>query len=322
MKLLYESVLERVNEMKTAKLTVMAMGLLLTCLTLAVTARADGARSYISPGGSDNRPCTRNQPCRTFDAALAKTDAGGEIVAMETGTYDPTTVSKSITLAAAPGADVAIRVATGNAITVTANAGDVVVLRGLRLGGPGKNVAGVNGVFFNINSPSCCVAVHIENSVISDFDRGVQMELGVASRLLVSDSVLRANKTGINMFVGGADGNGASIERTRFESNEVGLFHFGGNSAAVSNSVASGNGTGFLTQGSGKLELFNTIATKNHTGIKADGGIIRIAYCSLTGNGTGISASGGTIGTMGNNMVVNNDIDVAGSVNVVTFLPR
>jgi len=37
------------------------------------------------------------------------------------------------------------------------------------------------------------------------------------------------------MFVAGADGNGASIERTRFESNEVGLFHFGGNSAAVSN---------------------------------------------------------------------------------------
>jgi hypothetical protein len=39
--------------------------------------------------------------------------------------------------------------------------------------------------------------------------------------------------------------------------------------------------------------------------------------CSL-----GISASGGTIGTMGNNMVVNNDIDIAGSINVVTFLPR
>jgi len=86
--------------------------------------------------------------------------------------------------------------------------------------------------------------------------------------------------------------------------------------------VASGNGIGFQTEGSGKLEIFNTVATKNQTGIKADGGIIRIAYCSVSGNGTGISASGGTIGIMGNNMVVNNDIDVAGSINVVTFLPR
>jgi hypothetical protein len=308
--------------MKTSKVTVMAMALVLACLSFAITARADGARSYISPAGSDNRPCTRNQPCRSFDGALAKTDAGGEIVAMETGSYDPTTIAKSITLSSAPGADVAIRATSGNAVTISGNAGDVVVLRGLRIAGPGKNTAGTAGVFFNINSPSCCVSVSIEQSIISDFDRGVQMELGVASRLIVSDSVFRANKTGINMFVGGADGNGASIERSRFESNEVGLRHFGGNSAAVSNSVASGNGVGFLTEGSGKLELFHTVATKNHTGVKADGGIIRVAYCSTTGNGTGWSISGGTIASMGNNMVVNNDIDIAGAVNLVTFVPR
>jgi len=209
--------------MKTTRFTVTALALLLTCLSLTMTVRADGLRSYISPNGSDNRPCSRTQPCRSFDGALAKTDAGGEIVAMETGTYEPTTIAKSITLAAAPGADIAIRVNSGSAVTINANAGDVVVLRGLRLGGPGKNVAGTSGVLFNISSPSCCVAAHIENSTISDFERGVQMELGVASRLLVTDSVVRANKTGINMFVGGADGNGASFERTRFESNDVGL---------------------------------------------------------------------------------------------------
>lgn len=308
--------------MKITKLTMMAPALLLACLSLTTTARADGTRSYISPSGSDNRLCTRTQPCRSFDGALAKTDEGGEIVAMETGTYDPTTVTKSITLAAAPGADVAIRVAAGNAVTIGANSGDVVVLRGLRLGGPGKNVAGTAGVLFNINSPSCCVSVNIEHSIISDFDKGVQMDLGVASRLLVSDSVFRANKTGINMFVGGADGNGASIERTRFENNEVGLLHSGGNSAAVSYSVASGNGIGFLTEGGGKLELFHTVASKNGTGVKANGGLIRIAYCSATGNGTGWSISGGTIATMGNNMVLNNDVDIAGAVNLVTFVPR
>ncbi|HJY26829.1 MAG TPA: hypothetical protein VJ306_02250 [Pyrinomonadaceae bacterium] len=308
--------------MKTTKLTGMAMALMFACLSFVTTARADGARSYISPSGSDNRPCTRNQPCRTFDAAIAKTDAGGEIVAMETGTYDPTTIAKSITLTAAPGADVAIRANSGNAVTITANAGDIVVLRGLRIGGPGKNATGTAGVFFNINSPSCCVALHIEHSIISDFERGVQMELGVASRLIVSDSVFRANKTGINMFVGGADGNGASIDRSRFESNEVGLRHFGGNSAAVSNSIASGNGIGFQTEGSGKLELFYTVASKNGTGVKADGGIIRVAYSTATGNGHGWSLSGGTIASMGNNMVLNNDVDISGAINLVTFLPR
>src|SRR4029453_16525501 len=104
------------REMKITKLTVIMMGLLLTCLTFASTARADGVRSYISPSASDNRPFTRNQPCRTFDAALTKTDAGGEIIALETGAYDPTTITKAITLAAAPGADVAIHATTGNAV--------------------------------------------------------------------------------------------------------------------------------------------------------------------------------------------------------------
>ena len=131
--------------MKTTKLTVLIMALMLTCVFTS-TALADGARSYISPSGSDNRPCTRTQPCRTFDGAQAKTDAGGEIVAVDTGSYDPTTVTKSITLAAAPGADVAIRANTGSAVTVSPNVGDTVVLRGLRLAGPGKGVpsAGVH----------------------------------------------------------------------------------------------------------------------------------------------------------------------------------
>ena len=87
--------------MRITKAPVMIMGLLLTCLTFFSTARADGARSYVSPSGSDNRPCTRTQPCRTFDGAMAKTDAGGEVIAMETGAYDPTTITKSITLGAA-----------------------------------------------------------------------------------------------------------------------------------------------------------------------------------------------------------------------------
>jgi len=299
----------------------MMMGLLLTCLTYVSTAQADGLRSYISPSGSDNRPCSRNQPCRTFDAALAKTDAGGEIIALETGTYDPTTITKSITLASAPGADVAIRATSGNAVTVSPNIGDTVVLRGLRLGGPGKNVVGTNGVLVDITSPNCCIAVHLENTIITDFEEGVQMNLGVAARLHVTDSVLRSNKTGINFSVGGAEANGASIERTRFERNDTGLLAPSGNSITVSNSIATGNGTGFLTEG-GHIDIFNSVATKNSTGIRTTTGTVRLGYSSVMGNGTGVSTSGGLVHSMGNNMIVNNDIDIAGTNSFVTFVAR
>ena len=308
--------------MRITKTTVMAMGLLLTCLSFVSTARADGARSYISPGGSDNRPCTRNQPCRTFDAALAKTDAGGEIVALESGTYEPTTVSKAITLAAAPGADVGIHITTGNAVTITGSPGDVVVLRGLRLSGPGKNTAGVAGVLLDIESPNCCVAVHLENSIVSDFEKGVHIDVGVASMLTVSDTVFRSNKIGVNFGVGGAESNGASITRSRFERNDVGLQALNGNSITLSNSTVHGNGTGVQAEVGAKLDVFDSVLTKNGTGVKSNGGHIRMASCSVTGNGSGVSTGAGTISSMGNNMIINNDIDVAGVQNFITFLAR
>ena len=308
--------------MRITKTTVMTMGLLLTCLSFVSTARADGARSYISPSGSDNRPCSRTQPCRTFNAAIAKTDAGGEIVALETGTYEPTTINKAITIAAAPGAEVGIHATTGNAVTVTPNVADVVVLRGLHLTGPGKNVSGVNGVLLDITSPNCCVAVHLENSTVSNFDRGVQVDLGVASRLLVSDTTFRSNKIGINFRVGGADANGASITHSRFELNDVAVSALNGNSVTVSKSTVHGNGTGLLSEAGGKLDVFDSVITKNGTGVESNGGQIRLASCSITGNGTGVSTGGGTVFSMGNNMIVNNDIDVAGTQNFITFLAR
>lgn len=307
--------------MRITKATIMMMGLLLTCLGFVSTAHADGLRSYISPSGSDNRPCTRNQPCRTFDAALAKTDAGGEIIALETGTYDPTTITKAITLAAAPGADVAIRATSGNAVTVNTGTGDTIVLRGLRLGGPGKNVAGTNGVLVDIVSPTCCITVHLENTIITDFEDGVQMNLGVGARMLVSDSVLRFNKNGVNFSVGGAEANGASFERTRFEHNDIGLLALNGNSITVSNSIATGNGVGVQTDG-GKVDLFHSVVTKNSTGVKTNTGSVRMGYSSVVGNGTGVSTGSGLVHSMGNNMIVNNDIDVAGTNSFITFLPR
>jgi hypothetical protein len=228
-----------------------------------------------------------------------------------------------MTLAAAPGVDVGIRATTGNAVTVTGSVGDVVVLRGLRLTGPGKNVAGVNGVLLDITSPNCCVAVHLDNSIVSDFDRGVQVDLGVAGMFMVSDTTFRNNKIGVSFRVGGAENNGASITRSRFERNEVGLSALNGNSISLSNSTVHGNGTGVQGEIGAKVDVFDSVITKNSTGVKSNGGNIRLASCSVTGNGAGVSTSGGgAVYSMGNNMIINNDIDVAGVQNFITFLAR
>jgi len=176
-------------------------------------------------------------------------------------------------------------------------------------------------VFVDIVSPNCCISVHLENTTITDFEEGVQMNLGVGARLHVSDSVFRSNKTGINFSVGGAEALGASIDRTRFERNDTGLLAPGGNSITMSNSVATGNGTGVQTEG-GRVDLFQSVVTKNSTGIRTNSGSVRMSTCSVTGNGTGVSTGGGLVHSMGNNMIVNNDIDIAGTNSFVTFLAR
>jgi hypothetical protein len=72
----------------------------------------------------------------------------------------------------------------------------------------------------------------------------------------------------------------------------------------------------------GKLDIFQSVITKNSTGVDANGGVVRIAYSSVMGNSTGVSAGGGIVHSMGNNMIVSNDIDISGAINFSTFLAR
>ena len=86
--------------------------------------------------------------------------------------------------------------------------------------------------------------------------------------------------------------------------------------------MVHGNNIGLQADPGGKVDVFDSTITKNGTGIKTSGGYIRLASCSVTGNGHGITTDTGTVASMGNNMIINNDIDVAGAQNFITFLPR
>ena len=294
------------------KSTLMMLALLFSCFTFSSTARADGFRSYISPSGSDNRPCTRTQPCRTFDGAMAKTDEGGEVIALETSAYDPATVTKSITLTAAPGADVVIKAVTGNGVTISPLQSSTVVLRGLKISGPGK-AAGTFGVL--VDPENIGLALSVENCLISDFGVGIRALEVNSAQVMVSDSVMRNNTTGALIRIFGADPMGAAFTRARFERNAVGL-HVGlGNVVSVKDSVATANGSGFLADG-GSMTILNSMASKNGTAIDTEGfGSITIGYSIVTGNTVGLAAQG-SIRSMGNNMVEGNDIDQASSPNI------
>src|SRR5438128_7296523 len=106
-------------------------------LCLAPAALASNTRSAVSVNGSDANPCTPASPCRSFGAAMAQTNPGGEIIALDSAGYGPFTVSMSVTISGAPGVHAAISVTSGTGITVSAGVSDKIILRNLVLIGTG-----------------------------------------------------------------------------------------------------------------------------------------------------------------------------------------
>src|SRR5437899_3788069 len=126
-----------------------------TLAILALTVSAvlgQNNRSAVSLSGSDAASCMVLDPCRSFGAAMAKTNDGGEVVVLSTAGYGPFTVNKSVSVISPPGVYAGVTATAGTAITVNAP-GATVILRNLYLNAVGGS-AGVS-----INSDS---VVHIE----------------------------------------------------------------------------------------------------------------------------------------------------------------
>ena len=125
--------------------TALAVGLLIAGLALwSAPAQAQATRTWISGVGDDANPCSRTAPCRTFQGAISKTAAGGEINCIDPNGAGAVTITKSITLNCRE-TMASILVAGTNAITINAGVNDSVVIDGLTLTGPLTNM-GDNGI--------------------------------------------------------------------------------------------------------------------------------------------------------------------------------
>src|SRR4051794_5308803 len=57
------------------------------------------SRTFVSGRGNDTNPCTAALPCRTLNAALQLTIAGGEIYVLDTADFGPVNINKAVTIA-------------------------------------------------------------------------------------------------------------------------------------------------------------------------------------------------------------------------------
>jgi hypothetical protein len=292
-------------------------------------------RTFVSTVGDDSNPGTTEAPCRSFQAALALTAPGGEVIALDSGDYAAFVVDKAVTVGAAPEAYAAITVPSGDAVYVRAGGLDAVVLRNLVLVG----VGGRHGIFFETGG-----SLDLERITVTGFSgRGLRMTtVNAASSLVIRDSVFRANSAGV--VVNGSTGGRirVEIERTRADRNrDNGFWFLGGVRGTVRNAAATDNtNSGFFFQPEAVLTLFDSVADGNANGIAvmapgtqvdvtlanvvlanntslglmaSPASLIRVGGSIITGNGKGIVNNGGTVESLQDNLLRGNATDVEGA---------
>jgi hypothetical protein len=311
-------------------ITIVAIGFALAVTLPTAPATALNGRSFVSPVGDDGNDCTLGSPCRNLQAALAKTDAGGEIAVLGTADYNggtTVTIDKAISIVNPAGFEARIvPPSSANGIEINAGTNDAVTLRGLTIEGAGVGPpAPQNGIRFNVGKSLTienCVGRHLAGD-------GIYFSPNATSSLSVSNSVMSDNlDTGIYVVPSGPSSSSVVsgvvsvvLNHVEVNNNGNGIVVSGGNStgmvnATVYDSVAVGNNpVGLLavtTKGRAPVTLMlfhSIIANTTGWGLNAQGpgAIIRVAHSVVTANTNGwFTSDSAVVQIYGNNYIDGN----------------
>jgi hypothetical protein len=260
-------------------------------------------RTYVSGSGSDANPCTAASPCKTFQAALALTTAGGEIYVLNSANYGPVTINKAVTITS-EGAVAGVLATSGAGIAINAGGNDVVNLRGLGIDGGNSGSVGIQ---FTSGR-----ALTVQKSTIRNFtSSGISFAPSAASMLFVSDTTVSSNgNNGILIASGSAAVNGA-LSRVTASGNGVGILVSGSGASVTITDAVTGNNSYGIGASASAVMVRNSSASNNAVGISADqSAVVRVGQSTVTANGTGWQATnGGQVQSFGNNNVTGNTTD-------------
>src|ERR1700682_1861570 len=128
--------------MNKTKSMLTVLGAAALMMTSPFMAQGQNFRTFVSGTGSDGNTgsgCLQTAPCRTFAAAIGVTNAGGQVVALDSTGYSGFTINKSITIEGAPGQTAFIFVGAGLAGSPVSGAStDIIVLRNIFVDGLGN----------------------------------------------------------------------------------------------------------------------------------------------------------------------------------------
>jgi hypothetical protein len=282
-------------------LRVRACVLFVLAMAAAGPAAAQPAQTFVSSAGTDVGFCFRTVPCQTFAYAITVTAAGGEIDAVDAGSYGFLPITKAITIDGGP-------FATVSGIVVNAGAGDVVTIRNVSI-----NTFGIaSGVRILAGR-----SVLIENCSIAQNPNGIDFEPTRGMTVTVRNTTIR-NNGGVGIFVrpAGAFFARLTVTDTRLMDNGWGMLVEDNSLVFVSDSVASNNLlNGFqalsTSGGPAQLDLESTKTANNgNAGVVSQnvGAAVTISNVVVDHNGGAgiVPLAGGQILTGSNNKVNGN----------------
>jgi hypothetical protein len=287
--------------------------------TAGLVGTVDAAqRTFVSTTGSDSNACSITLPCRGFAKAITVTDAGGELVVLDSGGYGAVTVDKNVTILSPAGVYAGISVfAAQDGVTVTAPA-TKVVLRGLTINGQGGN----NGIKVLAGE------VHAENVVISNMAQaGIAVSGGSAVR--ISGTVSRSNADGLRVAPG-AGSVSVLVRDSEFSGNAtsgIGVSPVGAGLAAlvtIERASVTKNGVGISVGpgggGSATVVVTQSVTSENTgAGVSSggSGGTVYVRESAVTRNGVGLFQGGSSVlNACGSNLLVANGAATSGTVTV------
>lgn len=301
--------------MISSKFSTLFTAIVAACAMLwSAPAAAQATRTWISGVGDDVNPCSRTAPCKTFQGAISKTAAGGEINCLDPGGFGSLTITKSISLIC-DDTESGVLVAATNAFIVNSTTA-VVTISGFDFEGLGQTgVAGVNGIYI-VNA----AVVHIRNSKIRGFRNGYGINFQPQSansqlfvdNVTISESGSSAAPTssgGININPAAGMAANATITNSQIVDNtNVGIridttgIVGSAISATIDRVTLSNNGAGILVKapngtGTAKLMLTDSLVAFNASqGLIVNGtpssANVRVGSSTITGNGNGLLVLG------------------------------
>jgi hypothetical protein len=265
---------------------------LLSPLAFAASPASAAPRlTFVSGKGTDSGNCANPaNPCRTFDFALGKTRAAGEIKALDPANYGPIVIRQSVTITGVEGAS--INITNGVGIKVLAGASDVVNISNLAFEGNKKAQRGL--VVRRVGS------LNVKNCLFRNFaSDGIFIEPPSGTTFFRLTDVESSDNGVYGIYFNAknmAVTNGV-LDRVKLHHNNSGLYANRSSNDATLNLVVNAsqatNNTniGFLSGAQGTFALHNSVSTGNAYGLYVNtqmgstGG--NLVYGNTTANSAG-----------------------------------